>query len=91
MKNHFWWNRNWVSPRGIVVDIVKTTEEAFVKSYNSEQARSQQAIAELTAYPVTPPVAARVAAPKKKMFWQIRQEKRSSSLIPAMAALTRVP
>jgi len=42
-------------PARIVVDIVKTTEEAFVKSYNSEQAKIQRDIAELSAAPASPP------------------------------------
>jgi N-acetylmuramoyl-L-alanine amidase len=42
-------------PARIVVDIVKTTEEAFVKSYNSEQAKIQHNIAELSAAPVSLP------------------------------------
>ena len=54
-------------PARLVVDIVRTTEEAFVKSYNSEQARSQQVIAELAADPITPPAAAHVAEPEKKI------------------------
>ena len=48
-------------PARIVVDIVKTTEAAFVRSYNSEQAKNQQSIAELSSVPVTP------AEPKKKI------------------------
>jgi N-acetylmuramoyl-L-alanine amidase len=40
---------------------VKTTEEAFVKSYNSEQAKNQQDIAALSADPISPP------APMKKV------------------------
>ena len=54
-------------PARLVVDIVRTTEEAFVKSYNSEQAKSQQVIAELAADPVARPAAAPVAEPKKKI------------------------
>jgi len=42
-------------PARIVVDIVKTTEEAFVKSYNSEQAKIRHNIAELSAAPVSLP------------------------------------
>ena len=49
-------------PARIVVDIVRTTEEAFVKSYNSEQARNQQNIAKLSADPVSQPT------PKKKLL-----------------------
>jgi N-acetylmuramoyl-L-alanine amidase len=48
-------------PARIVVDLVKTTEEAFVKSYNSEQAKNQQDIAALSADPISPP------APMKKV------------------------
>ena len=48
-------------PARIVVDIVKTTEAAFVKSYNSEQVKSQQHIAELSVGPISPP------APEKKI------------------------
>jgi N-acetylmuramoyl-L-alanine amidase len=42
-------------PARIVVDIVKTTEAAFVKSYSTEQAKIQHDIAELSAAPVSPP------------------------------------
>jgi N-acetylmuramoyl-L-alanine amidase len=49
-------------PARIVVDIVKTTEEAFVKSYNSEQAKIQHDIAELSAAPIAPP------KPEKKII-----------------------
>jgi N-acetylmuramoyl-L-alanine amidase len=48
-------------PARIVVDIIKTTEQAFVRSYNSEQSKYQRGIAELSAVPVT------LAEPKKKI------------------------
>ena len=38
-------------PARLVVDIVKTTEKAFVKSYNSEQAKMQKGLAALSAEP----------------------------------------
>ena len=41
-------------PARLVVDLVKTTENAFVKSYNSEQAKIQQDIAALSAEPLAP-------------------------------------
>lgn len=40
-------------PARIVVDLVKTTEEAFVKSYNSEQVNARKEIAELSAAPAS--------------------------------------
>ena len=40
-------------PARIVVDLVKTTEEAFVRSYNSEQAKTQEHIAELSVAPAS--------------------------------------
>ena len=49
-------------PARIVVDIVKTTEEAFVKSYNSEQTKLQKDMANLSDVPVSLP------APEKKIF-----------------------
>jgi N-acetylmuramoyl-L-alanine amidase len=43
-------------PAHIVVDLVKTTEQAFVASYNSDQEHSQQEIASLAAEsPIPPP------------------------------------
>jgi N-acetylmuramoyl-L-alanine amidase len=43
-------------PAHIVVDLVKTTEKAFVASYNSDQDHSQQEIASLAAEsPIPPP------------------------------------
>lgn len=41
-------------PARLVVDMVKTTEEAFVKSYNLELAKNQIGMAELAADPVAP-------------------------------------
>ena len=77
-------------PARIVVDIVKTTEEAFVKSYNSEQAKSQQAIAELAAQPISPPATSAVVeaeaqpdlAPKKKAILANRAGKKVIVLDP---------
>ena len=63
-------------PARIVVDIVKTTEEAFVKSYNSEQAKNQQDIAELSANPVSPP------APVKKIVLANKSGKKIIVLDP---------
>ena len=44
-------------PARLVVDLVKTTEKAFVKAYNSEQAKIQQDVAALSAEPLAPPAA----------------------------------
>jgi N-acetylmuramoyl-L-alanine amidase len=59
-------------PARIVVDIVKTTEAAFVRSYNAEQSRDQQEIANLVeeqpiAPPPTPEIVAASAAPEKNV------------------------
>ena len=54
-------------PARLVVDIVKTTEAAFVKSYNSEQAKIQQDIAALSAEPLAPPAAGKkIILPNKR-------------------------
>ncbi len=54
-------------PARLVVDIVKTTEAAFVKSYNSEQAKIQQDIAALSAEPLAPPVSGKkIILPSKR-------------------------
>jgi N-acetylmuramoyl-L-alanine amidase len=52
-------------PARLVVDIVKTTEKAFVKSYNSEQAKLQQDIAALSAEPLAPPAEKKIILPNK--------------------------
>jgi N-acetylmuramoyl-L-alanine amidase len=50
-------------PARIVVDIVKTTEEVFVKSYNAQQSHDQQEIANLAdEQPIPPPPTDIVAA-----------------------------
>ncbi len=50
-------------PARIVVDLVKTTEEAFVQSYNAEQSHAQQEIANLAdELPIAPPPTDIVAA-----------------------------
>ena len=72
-------------PARLVVDIVKTTEKAFVKSYNSEQAKIQKDIAALSAEPLAPP------APGKKSSCRTSAARKSSSSIRAMAALIRAP
>ena len=54
-------------PARLVVDLVKTTEKAFVKSYNSEQAKIQQDIAALSAEPLAPPAAGKkILLPSKR-------------------------
>jgi N-acetylmuramoyl-L-alanine amidase len=54
-------------PARIVVDLVKTTEEAFVHSYNSEQAKTQKHIAELSTSSVSPEAPEKpVVLPNKK-------------------------
>ena len=54
-------------PARLVVDLVKTTEKAFVKSYNSEQAKIQQDIAALSAEPLAPPAAGKkIILPNKR-------------------------
>ena len=50
-------------PARIVVDIVKTTETAFVQSYNAEQSHAQQEIASLAdELPIAPPPTDIIAA-----------------------------
>ncbi len=50
-------------PARIVVDIVKTTETAFVQSYNAEQSHAQQEIANLAdELPIAPPPTDIIAA-----------------------------
>jgi N-acetylmuramoyl-L-alanine amidase len=50
-------------PARIVVDIIKTTEAAFVQSYNAEQSHAQQEIANLAdELPIAPPPTDIVAA-----------------------------
>jgi N-acetylmuramoyl-L-alanine amidase len=54
-------------PARLVVDIVKTTEAAFVKSYNSEQAKLQQDVAALSAESSAPQAAGKkIILPKKR-------------------------
>ncbi len=53
-------------PARLVVDLVTTTEAAFVKSYNSEQAKIQQDIAALSAEPVAPPPGKKILLPNKR-------------------------
>ena len=54
-------------PARLVVDLVKTSEKAFVKSYNSEQAKIQQDIAALSAEPLAPPAAGKkIILPNKR-------------------------
>ena len=53
-------------PARLVVDLVKTTETAFVKSYNSEQSKIQQDIAALSAEPLTPPTGKKIILPNKR-------------------------
>ena len=53
-------------PARLVVDLVKTTEKAFVKSYNSEQAKIQQDIAALSAEPLAPPAGKKIILPNKR-------------------------
>ena len=53
-------------PARLVVDLVKTTEKAFVKSYNSEQAKIQQDIAALSAEPLAPPAEKKIILPNKR-------------------------
>jgi N-acetylmuramoyl-L-alanine amidase len=63
-------------PARLVVDIVKTTEKAFVKSYNSEQAKIQKDVAALSAGPVAPP------APGKKIIPANKHGKKTIVLDP---------
>ena len=63
-------------PARIVVDLVKTTEEAFVRSYNSEQAKIQNDIAELSDAPVSP------AAPEEKVILPSKRGKKIIVLDP---------
>ena len=53
-------------PARLVVDLVKTTEKAFVKSYNSEQAKIQHDIAALSADPLAPPTGKKIILPNKR-------------------------
>jgi N-acetylmuramoyl-L-alanine amidase len=53
-------------PARLVVDLVKTTEKAFVKSYNSGQAKIQQDIAALSAEPLVPPAGKNIILPNKR-------------------------
>ena len=63
-------------PARLVVDLVKTTEQAFVKSYNAEQAKIQKDMAALSADP------AETAAPEKKKILGIKRGKKTIVLDP---------
>lgn len=74
-------------PARLVVDIVKTTEEAFVKSYNSELARNQQDIAKLAGQPLALPSTNAVvegsdSPPKKKVIQANKTSKKIIVLDP---------
>lgn len=63
-------------PARLVVDLVKTTEQAFVKSYNAEQAKIQKDMAALSVPP------ADTAVPEKKKILGIKRGKKTIVLDP---------